>query len=409
MSQLTEPVAPNGETQRKASPRIASLEALRGIAALVVVVWHTMLAFAPERTGLFTQFPKTETWSGSPLFVLMNGNAAVTIFFVLSGFVLCRHYALTGDPRSIVENAIKRYPRLMMPVLLSVLLSCALFRFSLYHFEEVAQQTGSPWLMRFGNSYETPFVPTLWSALKQGAFLTFVRGDSYYNSSLWTMKYEFYASFFIFGGALLLRTSSSLNKAYPFYLMVVMAILAWYVSPWYFAFAVGMALAFFMPPQGFPLLLKVPRIVKAALFAWALLCLGFFQPDGLYQFLRGANPVAVNCFGSALLIILLTEKDADRRWEPVCNYLGHLSFPLYLVHIPILFSLVCGLALSWKGTGPYPIALILPLSLGVCIIASLPLMWINERWLLGLNALFKTRANQQATNSSPVLPHSSQP
>lgn len=378
------------------SNRIASLEALRGVASLIVVVWHTILSFAPERTGLFPQFSTADAWSGSPLFVLMNGNGAVNVFFVLSGFVLCRRFFLTGEPSSIVDNAIKRYPRLMMPVLLSVLCSYCLFKFGLYRFEEVAKLTGSPWLARFGNAYETPFAPSLWNALKQGVFLTFVRGDSYYNSSLWTMKYEFYASFFIFGGAFLLVASQRVNKIYPFYLATVMALMAWFASPWYFAFAAGMALAFFIPAGGFARVNTLPRMARAGVFLFSLLCLGFQQPVGIYQALNGANPVAINCLGSALLIALLLSVKDEGRWTPLCNALGALSFPLYLVHIPIIFSVVCGITLTLGSVATVPLMFIIVLSLCLCVIASLPLMWINEWWLSWLNTSVKRLGSQSA-------------
>ena len=89
-----------GETHR-----IASLEALRGIAALIVVVWHTMLAFAPQTTGIFSQLPPFEAYTGSPFFFLMNGNGAVNVFFVLSGFEECGEaLSALGPPRPYLRD-----------------------------------------------------------------------------------------------------------------------------------------------------------------------------------------------------------------------------------------------------------------------------------------------------------------
>jgi hypothetical protein len=47
-------------------------------------------------------------------------------------------------------------------------------------------------------------VPSFWDAFSQGAFYTFFRGDAYYDSSLWSMRYELIGSLLAFGLALML-------------------------------------------------------------------------------------------------------------------------------------------------------------------------------------------------------------
>jgi hypothetical protein len=65
------------------------LEAIRGVAALVVVVWHTCLGFFPQFIS---------SWQATPLFVFMNGNAAVQLFFVLSGHSVAPHPSSAAWP-----------------------------------------------------------------------------------------------------------------------------------------------------------------------------------------------------------------------------------------------------------------------------------------------------------------------
>ena len=154
-------------------------------------------------------------WAGhrstrSILVGLVNGPAAVTFFFVLSGFVLTRRYFKTGDVTIIARSAVKRWPRLAGPVLLTVLASWALFAAGLYCFQNAAGIIGSPWLEKFAFAYDTPFIPSFRDALEQGAFFTLFRGDCYYDSSLWTMRYELIGSFMAFGLALLLRPLENL-------------------------------------------------------------------------------------------------------------------------------------------------------------------------------------------------------
>src|ERR1039457_6744670 len=122
------------------------LEAIRGVAALVVVVWHICFGFFPSSIGVFSQ-SAGQSWQGNPLFVFMNGPAAVARFFVLSGYVLSRRCFESGDNRILLKGAVKRWPRLMGPVLLVVLTSYLLFKLDLYRFEQAGAISGSPWLI----------------------------------------------------------------------------------------------------------------------------------------------------------------------------------------------------------------------------------------------------------------------
>lgn len=378
MSHIPNPI--NGEKKR-----IASLEGLRGVAALIVVVWHTMLAFAPQTSGIFTQFPTRDAYTGSFLFVLMNGNAAVNIFFVLSGFVLSRKFFLDYDRSFIARNALRRYPRLALPVLISVFVSYLLFYFGFYYFFEAAKVSGSPWLAKFGYAYETPFQPSLWEALKQGAFLTFFRGDASYNSSLWTMKFEFYGSFMVFGACYLLAEVRMLKKTTTIYLFAILAFMSWYASPWYITFVLGLFIAATMPHDGWPIIAGLPRYAKGLLFILSLYLLGFSQAQGIYVFFGKANVIVVNAIGSAVLLTLLANFQLHGKFLSLARFLGALSFPIYLIHIPVLFSLVCWVYLQSTSIGMFSIGWIIPFTLIVSTIAAAPLILINQYWLRFIN------------------------
>src|SRR5262245_4759677 len=104
-----------------------ALEAIRGGAALVVVVWHVCVGFFP--------YSLDGWWQGSPLNLFMNGQSAVQLFFVLSGYVLTRRYFESGNNRILLKGAVKRWPRLMGPVLLVVLACYVLFHLYLYELD----------------------------------------------------------------------------------------------------------------------------------------------------------------------------------------------------------------------------------------------------------------------------------
>jgi peptidoglycan/LPS O-acetylase OafA/YrhL len=69
---------------------------------------------------------------GSVSFASIDGPAAITLFFVLSDFVLPLGFLRSGRTELVVRATAKRWLRLVCLVMLAVLLSWLLFRFGLY-------------------------------------------------------------------------------------------------------------------------------------------------------------------------------------------------------------------------------------------------------------------------------------
>jgi peptidoglycan/LPS O-acetylase OafA/YrhL len=384
------------------------LEALRGVAAITVLLWHTMLGFFPQWSGLFPdRWPPQAALNGQAWFGLVHGPAAVTLFFVLSGFVLTRRFLLTGDEQIIVRGAIKRWPRLAGPVLATVLMSWLLFRLGLYRFAEGGALTGSPWLSKFAYAFETPFQPVFWDAVWQGAFLTFFRGDSFYDSSLWTMRYEFIGSFVSFGLALLIamlpREAGLLRLA----VIAVVFALCGFVTPIHAAFPCGVALAAFLPERKTGL----SGFAAGALILVAVYLLGFTGArTGAFVPVASAlknNVIPAEIFASALIIVAV-ELAPDGLRAGLSNRfaerLGALSFPLYLIHVPVLCSLGCA-ALIWSGTrasGPWPNIIAAATTIIGAVAAAIPLAYFNERWVRFVNAATNRLLSQLPFKSAPA-------
>jgi peptidoglycan/LPS O-acetylase OafA/YrhL len=93
-----------------------ALHGLRGLAALVVVIRHCFnaQAMAPDlRLAL----------AKSPLAVLLNGQGAVQLFFVLSGFVLAGSLARGGERAPWPQFLVRRVFRIQPPYMVAVLLA----------------------------------------------------------------------------------------------------------------------------------------------------------------------------------------------------------------------------------------------------------------------------------------------
>ena len=145
---------------RQAAPRLQGLDALRGIAALTVVLYHFTLGYQDvlrqHRLGL--------------LFVVSNGHFAVNLFFIISGFVI---FMTLESSAGAADFAVSRFARLWPPYM-----ACAAL-------------TGSVILFQHFNPLKLTVRDALLNALMMNRALAIVSIDPSY----WTLTFEvlFYA------------------------------------------------------------------------------------------------------------------------------------------------------------------------------------------------------------------------
>jgi peptidoglycan/LPS O-acetylase OafA/YrhL len=77
------------------------------------------------------------------------------------------------------------------------------------------------------------------AAAYEGAFTTFLFGNFYFNPNLWTITFEFFGSFLVFGLALLYLKI----KRYQFVVVLGIAAIAASFQPFYLCFIAGIGLA----------------------------------------------------------------------------------------------------------------------------------------------------------------------
>ena len=123
MSDDPQPLSQTGKTP--ADHRVHALDALRGIAALVVLYAHILYVYgtkeiwiAAARRGEFLGLLLART----PLGMFFSGGEAVIIFFILSGFVLALPF-LAGTPPRYGAFAIRRFFRIYPPYAFALLVA----------------------------------------------------------------------------------------------------------------------------------------------------------------------------------------------------------------------------------------------------------------------------------------------
>jgi peptidoglycan/LPS O-acetylase OafA/YrhL len=373
------------------SERVESLEFVRGVAALIVVFWHTTLAFFPERAGIFADLDQSNSLSGSPVFALLNGGASVVLFFVLSGYVLTYSFFSTGECAGMIRTAQRRIPRLAFLTTFVCCLSWLLFALGAYYFAEAGVASRSPWLAGFGYAAEIPENRTLLSAFLQGAFWTFFRGDSYFNSSMWTMKWELVGSYLAFGLAFIVfNIKSIIWRYYIFGALVLYLDISG--NTYLVCFVVGVAFAEIKCRVNFeirPSVLIPALVVAFYLYGYSGVPNGIFWPvfqlsssfSAVYVWLVSASIIMSACLFSRPVAKALSGRKSV--------FLGRISFPLYLVHVPVVCSagsFVYLLLLDYvPGQVAATVAAISTVIISVAL--AIGLAALNDKWLAALYAV----------------------
>ncbi len=353
-----------------------ALEGIRGIAALIVIFDHLHLAFFVEvdqlvASYLNAHFPYYLSKAGQYFVTgLHDGNFAVWVFWVMSAFVLSKKYfQLTKANRELdsaeylTRSVIKRYPRLFVPILASVLFAFVILSAGWMTNndlgERLGQHTSQGWLFTF---YE--FEPSLTQAIKSAAWDTFFdfNRDTTYNTVLWTMQPEFFGSIFLFGFLSLFGNKRIRWFAYP----LIVLILYLKELHWLNAFLLGIILCdLYVNTSIFP---KLGQMFGA----WWVQILSSVS---IMVLIGAPNYREVFHLVVAMVLVVLALSFtgfAKFFSSRVPVYLGRISFSLYLIHVPILCSATGLIYRTAEAYMPYPSSAIFTslLTIALCILTA---------------------------------------
>jgi len=331
--------------------RLAHLDGLRGMAAMIVVLSHCAQSFQPALlSGKPGGLPAFVWISRTPLTLLFDPELGVAIFFVLSGFVLAA--SVTATPASFAELAVRRWIRLAGPILATSLVIWAAVQAGLLGNRALAAQNGSDWLaMNFAwlSIEDNNLALLVWQSLVD----IFARGRHWWNFALWTMPIELWGSLGLFACYALLR-----RKAPPVgRLLVAIALMALLWRSAYGGFAAGAALfesSGLLPSSSRWRAVAAPA--GAALLGIGLVLGGtpynIFDTPYWPPYLRLAplidNPVLAAHRLGALCIVAATLLLPGLRHfltlRPL-RWLGRVSFMVYLLHVILICTLYSRLVL----------------------------------------------------------------
>lgn len=347
---------------RAAGRRLEFLDGLRGFGALMVFFSHLVAGFF-MREQITTEYPA--------LLFLTDGALAVYIFFIVSGFALTESlYGQSGN-KGLRPLIVKRYIRLTVPVLAAVLVGYLLLRLD---WMGNRQQETSLWIQNF---YKHD--PSFLRALFDGLLGVILIKSTKYNPVLWSIRPEFFCSVALYVAFVkrdvLLAKAKAWRPAVRRLLLALGLIGTALFVPLAFCFAVGAGLSQLQRQPGLP----TWRIRPA--WAIALLVLAI---AGSTFYRQGYDRGTLPALYATLFFIGIYALPVARQLfaSRLGRFLGEISFPLYLIHFPILCSLgpfIYRLAGEDRFT---PFGGAVPSTIGtvtiVCLLAAIAFKYIEE-------------------------------
>jgi peptidoglycan/LPS O-acetylase OafA/YrhL len=297
--------------------RFAALDGLRGWAALSVVVYHCLWQTFGAR------FPETHNFLTS---LLGNGILAVAVFLTISGYVLTRKRWRNPDNPPLLIAFVRRYIRLTIPIIAATLLVFVLMMLDLTPTRAAFQVTEvRGWYNTF-----VRFEPSLLEAISFALFWTYIWiGGQNYNPFLWTMIAELWGSYVLFAFS---QNDRFLREPYtPLLLCGTITLL---VFPLAACFLAGALIALaerdgVLPAEPEPL---TSFVASCGLVALLL--------AGTFVQMIDRDVLTLSLLGMGIFLAVRYSLPAQRFLTlGVSQFLGRISFPLYLVQFAVIVSL----------------------------------------------------------------------
>lgn len=311
--------------------RLPELDAIRGLAALIVIFCHFCCMWYP---GVI----RATTLRGELLYPLISGHESVMLFFLLSGFVLALPY-LRGSSQSYTTFALRRIVRIYCPYFFALLLAVGCNEIWHGHLG-LGSWADHTWYDRVS-----------WIQVGRNMLMLGGTDGARYNTAFWSLNYEMRISilfpalvFFVrklhplaalavAGGCSLLVQFTSAQSSSAFEVMSTVQYIGIFIC--------GILLAMYLAPLGawFRTLSKPSKVV------FGIIC--FIAFDFSQLVVRGPFPGVWRIAdwplvaGAAGLILIGLESGAARSVlnSLVPRFLGRISYSLYLIHGTVLFAL----------------------------------------------------------------------
>ncbi|MDH3069456.1 acyltransferase [Akkermansia sp. N21169] len=340
------------------------LDGLRGVAAITVVWFHIFEAFATSHVDQR----------------INHGYLAVDFFFILSGFVVGYAYDDRWGKMGIKEFLKRRVIRLHPMVVMGAVIGAIMFYFQGCSVWDVSVVSITAlFIATFVNTLLIPATPR-----------TEIRGlgEMYpLNGPSWSLFFEYIGNILY---ALFIRKLSTRNLSLLVFVagcgLATFAILGPYgdicagFSLNGTDFTGGFLRLMFSFSAGLLLIrLFKPIHIKGAFWICSLAIVSLLSVPRIggeeHLWMNGVYDTACFAVFFPILVYLgASGKTTDNFTRQICNFLGNISYPLYMVHYPFIY-----LYYAWVKNGNLTFRESLPGAVAV-VIGSIVLAYVCLRW-----------------------------
>ena len=317
---------------------LRQLHIIRGLAALYVAIGHAKVILWSGGTEYMVQFPRTE-WSAfdylwfSIDILSSSAREFVIVFFVLSGFFIA--YSFQKNQWKIKDFFLNRIVRLVPPYFFSVLMSILVF-LAMDHFTPTLFEVdfGRAINIRMIKSFQELNLETIVRSIFFLPNHDYVAG----NFSYWSLIQEWF--FYLAIPFLILRKNLSLLLSTGLFVVGII----WFsgfkdpFSRFFFQFAIF----FFSGVRFFDFIQNEEwkKWLPNQMLSYTILTLSVLLTIGLGALDYSPWSVISAAFLTMIAIMVLLKYPITIK--PLFNagvFLGDISYSLYILHLPILYSL----------------------------------------------------------------------
>lgn len=254
----------------------------------------------------------------------------------MSGYVISIRLFSTNNKWYLTGAFTKRYTRLAIPALCSIMLGFFLMKFHwMYNVQLTHIITDPQSIVWLGERFN--FHPDFFKAMKSAVWGTFFQfTEPSYNSSLWTMNPELYGSLFCFA---LFGVFGTSKRRYVLYILILLIAFKLYLF-WLMAFLLG----FYICDLDFSenIFKKYIVFAEEKIFSKAYISVPLFIATlvlGGQKYNLGYFNMVISFF---LVFIVMKSSLLKQLFQlkPIV-WLGKVSFSFYLIHLAVLCSLGC--------------------------------------------------------------------
>ena len=360
-----------------APERLYLIDILRGLASIAVVLWHYQSFFYPEPDIYMTDYSREPLYSVLSLFYT-SGDAAVQLFFVISGFVFFHVYQshISNGRVAAYEFFALRFSRLY-PLHFATLI-IVLTGQQLSHSLDgryIVSPYNDPW--HFGLHL---FFASAWG-LEKGLSL---------NGPVWSVSVEvlLYAVFFVFCRALAARQKLLLPAVWASWVLATVIVVIDRVAS---VTLVASAASFFFAGGMAALIWRETKSQIDPLHGAAAAALVFvLAMAAWYLHVIKGNAFEAVAFPSVVLALAYWQSRHPDSGRPI-RLIGDITYSTYLIHFPMqLFMILAIRSFGLTVDFASPLVLIAYLAAviasGVVVYREFELpaqRWLRQRLLTG--------------------------